>query len=425
VWQALPQVFVGMPCQLQSVVQLLCEEMELSFLEAGRPCPPWRGWAATINRWMSDQFVDILVPPPGAPQAEVDEFMARCAQPASACGAAGGGGGASTASSAATRASSYAGGSTCSPLGGGTTSQQLGGDRVHVSSVLSSVSGRERRVQEPLHQLRGFSGPGTVAPVVVAAQAAGHAAPLQQQMPQGELVSSDEASDSSQMAHTAAAGESALAPEQQPAGSSTCVGPEALDGCSRAASVSSTASCSSSEGGPALRSRSLLTAQMQFRQQLELSRRQAALPFMMGGGAALQPTWPIQAAAPGQVLPMSQQAVAAAAQQQQQVLAQMQQAQAALQLQQQAAAVQQVAGPPLLQVVHTVRPCGAVQQQQPAAAVPQQHVHSLQQQLAAVHAAQQLAPQQPQHHHQQEGSLYQHAQEQPRLLRLLHRPKPT
>lgn len=65
VWQALPRVFVGMPCQLQSAVQLLCEEMELSFLEAGRPCPPWRGWAATINRWMSDQFMDVLVPEPG------------------------------------------------------------------------------------------------------------------------------------------------------------------------------------------------------------------------------------------------------------------------------------------------------------------------------------------------------------------------
>jgi hypothetical protein len=75
-------VFVGMPCQMQPVVQLLCEEVETAFLEAGRPCPPWRGWAATINRWMSDQFVDIQVPPQGAPEAEVASFVARCSSPA-------------------------------------------------------------------------------------------------------------------------------------------------------------------------------------------------------------------------------------------------------------------------------------------------------------------------------------------------------
>ncbi len=60
-WDSLPSVFVGMPCQLLPTAQLLCEEVEMSFLEAGRPLPPWRTSGATISRWMSDCFSEMQV----------------------------------------------------------------------------------------------------------------------------------------------------------------------------------------------------------------------------------------------------------------------------------------------------------------------------------------------------------------------------
>lgn len=136
-----------MPCQLQPVVQLLCEEMELSFLEAGRPCPPWREWAATINRWMSDQYVDILVPEPGAADEEVVEFITRCCQFNSVPAGTGGISGASTTSVSTT--------STCSPVN---LNQQRLQDKMHVSSVLSSAStSSKRQVPEPLHKQLGFN----------------------------------------------------------------------------------------------------------------------------------------------------------------------------------------------------------------------------------------------------------------------------
>lgn len=86
---SLPEVFVGMPCQLQPVVQLLCEEIELCFLEAGRPCPPWRSWSATINRWMSDQYVDVVVPGPQATHAEVASYLDKYTQLSSTVGSSG------------------------------------------------------------------------------------------------------------------------------------------------------------------------------------------------------------------------------------------------------------------------------------------------------------------------------------------------
>ena len=73
-------MFVGMPCQLQTVVQLLCEEMELSFLEAGRPCPPWRSVGATISRWMNHQVVDVPVPSAVATPKEVEDYFACCSR---------------------------------------------------------------------------------------------------------------------------------------------------------------------------------------------------------------------------------------------------------------------------------------------------------------------------------------------------------
>eukprot|EP00775_Hariotina_reticulata_P006178 gene6178-6416_t len=145
VWHSLPQVFIGTPCQLQPVVQLLCEEMELSFLESGRACPPWRSWSATINRWMSDQYVDILVPDATATEEEVAEYLTRCCQISTqGCGV---GPAASGMSSSTT--------STCSPLCN--LQQQRLQDKLHVSSVLSSASTSSRRpVQEPAHKQLGF-----------------------------------------------------------------------------------------------------------------------------------------------------------------------------------------------------------------------------------------------------------------------------
>ena len=71
-------MFVGMPCQLQSVVGLLCEELELNFLEAGRPCPPWRSGHATMCRWLGQRLVDVVVPPPGAPAAVTEQYVSMC-----------------------------------------------------------------------------------------------------------------------------------------------------------------------------------------------------------------------------------------------------------------------------------------------------------------------------------------------------------
>lgn len=82
-WDSLPQAFVGMPCQLLPAVQLLCSEMELSFLESGRPVPPWRNCSATLSRWMSDVFTEMEVPQ-GTPGLAVDPgtagFLERCGQ---------------------------------------------------------------------------------------------------------------------------------------------------------------------------------------------------------------------------------------------------------------------------------------------------------------------------------------------------------
>ena len=80
IWQSLPPMFIGMPCQLQTVVQLLCEELELSFLEAGRPCPPWRSAGATISRWMSQQVTDVSVPAAAATAEEVEHYLATCSR---------------------------------------------------------------------------------------------------------------------------------------------------------------------------------------------------------------------------------------------------------------------------------------------------------------------------------------------------------
>ena len=79
VWDALPASFVGMPCQLLPLMQLMCEEMELSFLEAGRPVPPWRGCSATLAKWTSDVFVQLDVPLAQPPEPEAASFLQHAA----------------------------------------------------------------------------------------------------------------------------------------------------------------------------------------------------------------------------------------------------------------------------------------------------------------------------------------------------------
>jgi hypothetical protein len=167
-----------MPCQLQPVVHALCEEVELSFLEAGRPCPPWRSWAATINRWMSDQFVDYPVPGPAASDEEVATFLERCS-------ASGPGGAASSASygvATPPRSAPCAGGAAAARRGG--VGGRLAGEAVGGSadadgagagaapapygcgfsdaSCGTSSSGgysRGRLVQQPLRAQVGFEAP--------------------------------------------------------------------------------------------------------------------------------------------------------------------------------------------------------------------------------------------------------------------------
>ncbi|GBF99827.1 photosystem I subunit O [Raphidocelis subcapitata] len=172
VWESLPPVFVGLPCQLQPVVQALCEEVELSFLEAGRPCPPWRGWAATINRWMSDQFVDIPVPGPDAGEAEVAAFLERCSfggggatalsatPPASAAAAVSAGAGATPAACGRPPGGSLAPG--LQPGAGATALQGRSAESGAKAGGGGAVA--RHRVDAPLRAQVGFAAPSESPP---------------------------------------------------------------------------------------------------------------------------------------------------------------------------------------------------------------------------------------------------------------------
>ncbi|KAF8054879.1 Tspo [Scenedesmus sp. PABB004] len=422
---SLPAVFVGMPCQLQPVVQLLCEEVELSFLEAGRPCPPWREWGATINRWMSDQYVDILVPPPGAPAEEVADFVAACA----AYGGAAGGPGSARSSGSA----SSGGGSPGSRLASGRPSE-----RMHVSSVLSAASTCSRRaVPEPLHKQLGFAAheqrgeegaspappelrnasftsPSSSGASAGASSAAAAAAALgggaralgcSLSVPGADLLSSSAGSSAAgddglvrTLEPTALQRhEAAMLAAQRQAAPQMAARQQAPPAASRSGSSSSAVSSSSSGGGEgrvAPRSRSLLTAHMQLKAQLQ---------------AAQAPALQQQQQQPQHVLAsqlLQQQHLAQLQLQHQATLQQLLQQQ---QLRQQHAAQQPLLAP-LLPVVHTVRPCGA------PVALPQQQPQQ---------------PQQPQPQQQQTGwgggaalAAMQGPpgqEQQPRLLRLIPR----
>jgi hypothetical protein len=489
VWHSLPQVFVGMPCQLQPVVQLLCEEMELSFLEAGRPCPPWREWAATINRWMSDQYVDVIVPEPTATDEEVREFIDRCCQFNGAAAGPGSAAGNSGASASTT--------STCSPVN---LNQQRLQDKMHVSSVLSSASTSSRRcVPEPLHKQLGFSAVAEdeaaaqllptalrdasftsvtsaasaesvqmLSEAQAAAKAAeapgrslGITAARSLSVPSAELLSSSADSGSvldAECFEVPAAASPAHQQQQQPAcaaGDASC--------SSQSSSSASSVGKAAVQPPPAGRSKSLLTAHMQLKAQLQ--QQQHALLFPAGSAACLGQQH-VQGAPHLQkqltTANLLQQAQQQAAPQQQLLLQQLQlqhqqmlaqhmamqqlQQQQAQGVQQQQLAVlqqrccqptqQQMQGmqplqqqqqcvAPLLPVVHTVRPCGVPVAAPVALAQPvlQQQLQHLQQQQQ--HLQQQQQPRQPPVQMQQQLQAMQAAapaqQQQPRLLRLIQR----
>lgn len=479
VWHSLPQVFVGMPCQLQPVVQLLCEEVELSFLEAGRPCPPWREWAATINRWMSDQYVDILVPEPTATDDEVVEFITRCCQ---FSGAAAGPGSATAGNSGASASTA----STCSPVN---LNQQRLQDKMHVSSVLSSASTSSRRcVPEPLHKQLGFSavaedeGASQLLPTTLRdasftsitseasaesvqmlseAQAAAKAAaskPLgiaarSLSVPSAELLSSSADSGSVLDCECFEEVPDLLQPaaqqQQQP---DAAASQQACELASSSSSRDASAAAEQRSAGqpPAGRSKSLLTAHMQLKAQLQQQQQRLLFPAAsaacLGQGMQVVPQLQQQqvpvaadAALLQQVAPQQQQQLLLQQLQlqHQQMLAQhmaLQQPQQGVQphlTQQQLALLQQRCSQPtqqerpgvaslqqqqlvapLLPVVHTVRPCGVATAAPAAQAVLQQQLQQVQQQ-----------PRQPLMQVQQQLHAVQAPvqQEQPRLLRLIQR----
>jgi hypothetical protein len=424
---------------------------------------------------MSDQYVDIIVPEPTAPDEEVVEFITRCCQFNSAAAGPGSAAGNSGASASTT--------STCSPVN---LNQQRLQDKMHVSSVLSSASTSSRRcVPEPLHKQLGFSAvaeddtqllPTTLrdasftsvtseasaesvqmlSDAKAAAEAAGKpldiAAARSLSVPSAELLSSS--ADSGSVLDCECFDVPDVLPpaarqQQQKSGAA----PAGQQRESQRSSSSSSGGSSSSKPAaeqqtvagqpPAGRSKSLLTAHMQLKAQLQ--QQQHCMLFPAASAVCLGQQGPqlqqqvanaalLQQAAPQQQLLLQQLQL-----QHQQMLAQhmaMQQQQHGvhMQLPQQLSALQprcsQASGQtqqqrqgfvsmqqqqpqqlvaPLLPVVHTVRPCGVpaaapvgvtqtVQQQQQAARQP---LLQMQQQL---HAMQAPAP-----------------QEQPRLLRLIQR----
>lgn len=79
--RGLPSVFVGQPCCLPPLVALLAGECELSFMEVGHACPPWRNAPVMLARWMSDSCNDVVVPTMGASTQAVAAFMAAATAP--------------------------------------------------------------------------------------------------------------------------------------------------------------------------------------------------------------------------------------------------------------------------------------------------------------------------------------------------------
>lgn len=166
-WASLPQAFVGMPCQLLPAVQLLCGEMELSFLEAGRPVPPWRACSATLPRWMSDAFTEAEVPlqPAGQPLTrEAAAFLERMqaltspGPPAAAAVAAPGtaAAGSSSGGGAADRAGSRGGRGEAGAMPGAAQHAVAGtaetSSAAHPASLLSSGAGYAGNTQHNVPQ---------------------------------------------------------------------------------------------------------------------------------------------------------------------------------------------------------------------------------------------------------------------------------
>ena len=61
-WEALPEIFVGRASQLAPVLQLISFELAFMFEGQGQQLPPWRTYAATTARWLSNACADVVVP---------------------------------------------------------------------------------------------------------------------------------------------------------------------------------------------------------------------------------------------------------------------------------------------------------------------------------------------------------------------------
>ena len=85
-WEALPEIFVGRASQLAPVLQLISLELALMFEGQGQQLPPWRTYAATTARWLSNACADVAVPslsvqsPPAAGSGVWDLDLSDCAE---------------------------------------------------------------------------------------------------------------------------------------------------------------------------------------------------------------------------------------------------------------------------------------------------------------------------------------------------------
>mmetsp|Transcript_30077 Transcript_30077/g.66628 ORF Transcript_30077/g.66628 Transcript_30077/m.66628 type:complete len:260 (-) Transcript_30077:1233-2012(-) len=62
----LPDVIIANAKQIDAICRLLCQEMEVVFMQRGVPLPPWRTHAAMVSRWLVSAAQDVLVTLPGS-----------------------------------------------------------------------------------------------------------------------------------------------------------------------------------------------------------------------------------------------------------------------------------------------------------------------------------------------------------------------
>lgn len=62
VFEAVPEVFVGTPERLQSLVEFLCHEVAASFAAHGLSMPPWRKAPSLLTKWLPKEHDDVQPP---------------------------------------------------------------------------------------------------------------------------------------------------------------------------------------------------------------------------------------------------------------------------------------------------------------------------------------------------------------------------